>query len=97
MGPTRGGADGRSRAAEFAALDVDQALPRLRAGQTTLSAAGLPTVGFTPPGWLASPGAVTALRQEGFRYLTDAPRLARPAQRSDVPRVRPLAPAGWLR
>ncbi len=57
-------------AAEFAALDVDQALPRLRAGQATLTSAGLPTVGFTPPGWLASPGAVTALRQEGFHYLT---------------------------
>jgi uncharacterized protein len=57
-------------AAEFAALDVDQALPRLRAGQMTLAAAGLPTVGFTPPGWLASPGAVAALRQEGFHYLT---------------------------
>lgn len=57
-------------AAEFAALDADQALPRLRAGLATLVAAGLPTAGFTPPGWLASPGAVAALRAEGFHYLT---------------------------
>ena len=57
-------------AAEFAALNVEQARKRLRAGQGTLAAVGLPAVGFTPPGWLASPGAVAALRQEGFHYLT---------------------------
>src|SRR5258706_11234525 len=57
-------------AAEFAALDTDEAIVRLRAGQAALVAAGLPTHGFTPPGWLASPGAVAALRREGFHYLT---------------------------
>jgi predicted deacetylase len=57
-------------AAEFAALAVQEALARLRAGREALVAAGLPADGFCPPGWLASPGAVDALRQEGFTYLT---------------------------
>jgi uncharacterized protein len=58
-------------AAEFAALDEDQAAERLRAGQAVLGGLGLATVGFTPPGWLASPAAERALTQAGFRYTTN--------------------------
>jgi predicted deacetylase len=57
-------------AAEFAALDVAQARRRLRHGRTLLAAAGLTAAGFCPPGWLASPGSVTALTDEGFSYVT---------------------------
>jgi len=57
-------------AAEFAALDVAQARQRLRDGRAFLSAVGLAAAGFCPPGWLASPGSVTALADEGFSYVT---------------------------
>jgi predicted deacetylase len=57
-------------AAEFAALSVAQARERLQAGRAALDSAALPADGFTPPGWLASPGAVKALSDEGFTYLT---------------------------
>jgi predicted deacetylase len=57
-------------AAEFAALDEREATLRIHSGRTTLEEMGLPVEGFTPPGWLASPGAVMALRAQGFRYLT---------------------------
>jgi uncharacterized protein len=57
-------------AAEFAALDATDAAERLAAGRAVLDGFDLPTDGFTPPGWLASPGAVRALKAAGFRYLT---------------------------
>jgi predicted deacetylase len=57
-------------AAEFAALDVTQAASRLAAGRHSLRDLGLSAEGFTPPGWLASPGAMNALRLGGFRYVT---------------------------
>lgn len=57
-------------AAEFAALDEGEARRRLREGRAALERAGLRAFGFTPPGWLASPGAVAALAAEGFTYLT---------------------------
>ena len=57
-------------AAEFAALSEDEAAARLHSGRLALEQVGLPVDGFTPPGWLASPGAVRALRGQGFRYLT---------------------------
>jgi len=57
-------------AAEFAALSETQARTRLRDGRAELAAAGLSTNGFTPPGWLASPGSVAALAVEGFAYVT---------------------------
>jgi predicted deacetylase len=58
-------------AAEFAALDERQAAARLRAGTDVLERLELPTVGFTPPGWLASPAAERALARAGFRYTTN--------------------------
>lgn len=57
-------------AAEFAALTEGQAAARLVAGRVELSALGLSVEGFTPPGWLASPGTVQALRRLRFRYTT---------------------------
>lgn len=57
-------------AAEFAVLREAQALARLVAGRTELAAAGLDAPGFTPPGWLASPGTTRALRRLGYRYTT---------------------------
>jgi predicted deacetylase len=57
-------------AAEFAALDENQATVRLSAGRAVLSELDLATDGFTPPGWLASPPAERALASAGFRYTT---------------------------
>jgi uncharacterized protein len=57
-------------AAEFAALDQGQAGTRLRAGLSELGDLGIEPGGFHPPGWLASPGAVAALRRLGMRYTS---------------------------
>ncbi|RLV04517.1 deacetylase [Streptomyces griseocarneus] len=57
-------------AAEFCALDEEQAALRLRRGLTQLRAAGIEPTGFTPPGWLAAPGTVRAARRLGLRYIT---------------------------
>ncbi|MEO3784831.1 DUF2334 domain-containing protein [Actinocorallia sp. B10E7] len=57
-------------AGEFCALTEDQALERLTAGLRVMRDARLPVTGFTPPGWLASPGSRTALRSLGFTYWT---------------------------
>ncbi|WP_342772726.1 polysaccharide deacetylase family protein [Nocardia tenerifensis] len=58
-------------AAEFAALDADEAAGKLRAATEVMSESGLSTTGFTPPGWLASPAARRALRAAGFSHTTD--------------------------
>jgi predicted deacetylase len=68
-------------AAEFAAIDTAEATERLDAGRTVLSGLGLAVTGFTPPGWLASPGAVRALSDTGFAYLTTHRGLWRLPQR----------------
>ncbi len=57
-------------AGEFCALTEVQAEARLRAGLQIMREAGLPVTGFTPPGWLASPGTRAALRSLGFAYWT---------------------------
>jgi predicted deacetylase len=57
-------------AGEFWTLTEDQARRRLRAGLETLADAGIDVVGFTPPGWLASPGTRHALAALGFAYWT---------------------------
>ncbi len=57
-------------AAEFAALDEDQAARRLAQARAVLDELGLTTHGFTPPGWLASAAAERALARAGFRYTT---------------------------
>ncbi|MEO5875473.1 MAG: DUF2334 domain-containing protein, partial [Streptosporangiaceae bacterium] len=55
---------------EFWSLTEAEAQARLRAGLTVLDAAGISVTGFTPPGWLASPGSRRALAGLGFRYWT---------------------------
>lgn len=56
--------------AEFAALDEDEAVRRLGHGRDILDRIGLAADGFTPPGWLASPGSMRAVRRLGFGYTT---------------------------
>ncbi|WP_158566932.1 DUF2334 domain-containing protein [Actinomadura craniellae] len=57
-------------AGEFWSLTEPQARSLLRAGLDVLADADIGVVGFTPPGWLASPGARRALAGLGFRYWT---------------------------
>lgn len=57
-------------AGEFWSLTEAQARERLRAGLELLADADIGVVGFTPPGWLASPGTRRALAALGFGYWT---------------------------
>jgi uncharacterized protein len=59
------------RRAEFAALPQHEAGLRLVAARRALTALGLRTDLFVPPRWLASPGTVEALREQGFGVLAD--------------------------
>lgn len=59
------------RRAEFAALPRHEAGLRLVAARRALTAMGLRTDVFVPPRWLASPGTVSALREQGFGVLAD--------------------------
>jgi uncharacterized protein len=56
--------------AEFVALDEEEAVRRLHRGREILDRVGFAVDGFTPPGWLASPGSLRAVRRSGFRYTT---------------------------
>jgi predicted deacetylase len=56
--------------AEFAAVDGREATRRLSWGRGVLTEFGLEPAGFTPPGWLASPATLDALRTLGYRYTT---------------------------
>lgn len=62
----------KRRRAEFAALPEHEARLRLLAADRVLEATGLRTRLFAPPRWLASPGAISALPQTGFRLMADA-------------------------
>jgi predicted deacetylase len=57
-------------AGEFWSLTEAEAADLLRAGLDALGDLGIGVVGFTPPGWLASPGTRRALNRAGFRYWT---------------------------
>lgn len=57
-------------AAEFWALDRDEAGRRIRLGLDAMQTQGLHPCGFTPPGWLASPATTAALTDLGLRYTT---------------------------
>jgi predicted deacetylase len=59
------------RRAEFAALPRHEAGLRLTAARRVLTALGLRTDAFAPPRWLASPGTVAALVEQGFAVLAD--------------------------
>ena len=57
-------------AAEFATLSEGEARARIKAGLEELADVGIDPVGFHPPGWIASPAAVNALRRSGLRYYS---------------------------
>ncbi|SUE16669.1 Uncharacterised protein [Rhodococcus gordoniae] len=61
----------KRRRAEFAVLPEHEARLRLLAADRVLEETGLRTRLFAPPRWLASPGAVAALPQVGFRVMAD--------------------------
>ena len=61
----------RGRRAEFAALPRHEAGLRLIAARRALTGFSLRTDVFVPPRWLASPGTVEALHEQGFRVLAD--------------------------
>ena len=56
---------------EFAMLPAHEAGLKLLAARTMLHHLGLPTETFAPPGWVASPGTVSALRRNGFRLCAE--------------------------
>ncbi|MGD9989586.1 DUF2334 domain-containing protein [Pseudonocardia sp.] len=59
------------RRAEFAVLPRHEAGLRVVAARRAARVAGLDTELFAPPRWLASPGTVEALREEGFALCAD--------------------------
>ncbi|WP_367134265.1 DUF2334 domain-containing protein [Saccharothrix sp. HUAS TT1] len=59
------------RRAEFAALPAHEAGLRLVAARAALERLGLATDLFAPPGWVASPGTVVALRRHRFEVCAD--------------------------
>ncbi len=61
----------KRRRAEFAMLPEHEARLRLLAADRVLEETGLRTRLFAPPRWVASPGAVAALPQVGFRMMAD--------------------------
>ncbi|MCE6995706.1 DUF2334 domain-containing protein [Saccharothrix sp. S26] len=68
--PTRRAVSLRRRA-EFAALPAHEAGLRLVAARAAVARLGLATEVFAPPGWLASPGTVVALRRHRFAVCAD--------------------------
>ena len=61
----------KKRRGEFASLPAHEANLRLMAADRVLEYLGLRTRLFAAPGWVVSPGAVTALPRNGFRLLAD--------------------------
>ena len=59
------------RRAEFSALPAHEAGLRLVAARAAVARLGLATEVFAPPGWLASPGTVVALRRHRFAVCAD--------------------------
>jgi uncharacterized protein len=59
------------RRAEFASLPTHEAKLRLSASTTTMERLKLTTDAFAPPRWVASPGALLALRHKGFTLCAD--------------------------
>ena len=71
-------------AGEFWSLSEEEARTLLCAGLEALADVDIGVTGFTPPGWLASPGARRALADLGFHYWTSqlaVHDLVRPAVR----------------
>ncbi|MET0315605.1 MAG: DUF2334 domain-containing protein [Rhodococcus fascians] len=59
----------KRRRAEFAALPRHEARLRLMAADRVMEQTGLRTRVFAAPRWIASPGAVAALPEAGFRMI----------------------------
>ncbi|AYJ48497.1 DUF2334 domain-containing protein [Rhodococcus sp. P1Y] len=59
----------KSRRAEFATLPRHEAKLRLMAADRVMEQTGLRTRVFAAPRWIASPGAVSALPEAGFRMI----------------------------
>lgn len=60
-----------ARRAEFATLPRHEAGLRLTAARRVAVAVGLASDVFVPPRWLASPGTIDALRDQGFTACAD--------------------------
>lgn len=72
--------------AEFAALDRDESLRRLRAGLHWFNERGWPVRGFVPPAWLLGPDAWSVLRRPLFDYTCTLTHLvALPRREQAVP------------
>jgi uncharacterized protein len=80
------------RRAEFAALPRHEAGLRLTAGRRVLTALGLRTDAFAAPRWLASPGTVAALVEQGFAVLIDETGVLRLDGAAPPVRARVLGP-----
>ncbi len=64
---------------EFAALPEAEAVRRLRAGRAVVEdAIGRPVAGFIAPAWLYGPGALAAVRAEGFALAEDHMKVWQP-------------------
>lgn len=61
----------KKRRAEFASLGTHEALLRLTAARRQLAHLDLDTTLFSPPRWVASPGALEAAPQAGMTVLAD--------------------------
>jgi predicted deacetylase len=65
---------------EFLGLDQAEAARRLRAGRAVVEdAIGRPVAGFIAPAWLYGPGALAAIRDEGFALAEDHMKVWNPA------------------
>jgi predicted deacetylase len=65
---------------EFAALDEAEASRRLVAGRAVVEdAIGRPVAGFIAPAWLYGPGAMAAIKAQGFALAEDHMKVWRPS------------------
>ncbi|MEV1292800.1 DUF2334 domain-containing protein [Pseudonocardia sp. NPDC049635] len=88
------------RRTEFGALPRHEALLRLTAARRVLTATGLSTDGFAPPGWVASAGTLAALPELGFALCADEASVRSTVAGGPVLRVKVLTfrrSEPWLR
>ena len=65
---------------EFSALDAAEATRRLVAGRAVVEdAIGRPVAGFIAPAWLYGPGAMAAIKAQGFALAEDHMKVWRPS------------------
>lgn len=82
---------------EFLTLRSREALQRMQRGVVSLTAQGLPPVGFVPPAWLAQPGLARVARMAGLLVTEDVSRLWLTRRRATLasPVVRWSARSRW--